>query len=49
MMMMNIRSAFLGWCCVFFSTTKWRIIKLTREKKKKEEGENRIVLFIFHQ
>ena len=37
-MMMNIRSAFLGWCCVF-STTKWGIIKLTRERE-------RIVMFI---
>ncbi len=31
MMMMNMRSAFLGWCCVY-STSK-RIIKFIKEKK----------------
>ncbi len=46
MMMMNIRSAFLGWCCVF-STTKWRIIKLTREREREREEENSYVHFFF--
>lgn len=53
MMMMNIRSAFLGWCCVF-STTKWRIIKLTREKKNSYVHffivfRGFFFIFIFHQ